>query len=134
MKIESMSVGLLVGLLSVGCSQFGNRRASFGDGGAPERASATVHDDDDDDDDDDDQEIALVDVPTIVSQAALSAVPGLVLTSAEIEDHNGSPIYSLEGEAAGEAWCVEVSPTGEVLETEQEGDDDDDDDDEGEDD
>jgi hypothetical protein len=126
MKIVSMSVGLLIGLLAVGCNQFDSQRESVGDAGSPSPKSAVANDDEDDGDE---RDIPLAEVPAVVSQAALSAVPGLVLTSAEIEEENGTSIYSLEGTAAGEAWCVEVSPTGQVLEIEQEDDEDDDDDD-----
>jgi uncharacterized membrane protein YkoI len=123
MKIECLPVGLLVGLLCVGCSDVGSRRANVGDGGTPSNTHVTA----DDDDDDDEQDIALSEVPAVVKHAAITAVPGLVLRSAEIEEENGASIYSLEGDANGKQWCVEVSPNGDVLDVEQEDDDDDDD-------
>ncbi|HET6202919.1 MAG TPA: PepSY domain-containing protein [Planctomycetota bacterium] len=78
------------------------------------------------DDDGDDQEIALADVPANVKEAAIGAVPGLVLTEAEIEVEDGVTVYSLEGTADGKEYEVEVASDGRVLEVEAEDDEDDD--------
>jgi hypothetical protein len=126
MKIESMFVSLLIGLLGAGCSQPDSQRESVGDAASPSTTSAVVNDEDEDEGEE--RDIALNEVPAVVSQAAIAAVPGLVLTGAEIEEENGASIYCLEGTANGETWEVEVSPSGQVLEIEQDDDDDEEDD------
>jgi uncharacterized membrane protein YkoI len=75
-------------------------------------------DDEGDDDDGEEQEIALSEVPAIVMQAALAAVPGLIVEEAELEIENGATVYDLEGTAQGEEVEVEVSAEGKVLEIE----------------
>ncbi len=80
-------------------------------------------DDDDRDEDGDEHEhdvaVALTDVPQLVLDAAQAALPGVVLTSAEIEQEDGQVVYSLSGTLAGEAVEIEVSATGTVLEIER---------------
>ena len=88
---------------------------------------------------DKDEKLALDAVPQHVKDAALAAVPGLVLSGAEREVEKGVVVYDLEGKAAGVAYEVEVTAEGKVTEVEKEGadddkDDDDDDDKEGADD
>jgi hypothetical protein len=124
MKLTKLpwTLGLTSGLLVLGCSGVQGTRASLSSEshpGGPGRALAN----DDDDDGDDEVDVALSDVPDAVKQAALAAVPGLVLTGAERETENGVIVYSLEGTANGKNYEVEVSAAGQVLETEQ-GDDD----------
>lgn len=75
-------------------------------------------DDDGEDGDDEEQPIALDQVPAHVLQAALKAVPGLIVEQAEMEVEEGVTVYDLEGTAAGEPVEVEVSAEGEVLEIE----------------
>jgi uncharacterized membrane protein YkoI len=86
-------------------------------------------DDEDGDDEGVDEEIPLSEVPDIVKDAAMNAVPGLVLEEAERETEGDTVVYELEGEAAGKEYEIEVSAAGEVLEIELDDDDDDDDDD-----
>ena len=63
--------------------------------------------------------IPLDDVPAAALNAAKDAVPGIELTSAKIETERGQTIYELEGSVGDATWEVEVTPTGEVLEVEE---------------
>ena len=74
--------------------------------------------------------VALDAVPQIVKDAALAAVPGLVLEEAESEVEEGLLVYELEGKVGRVEYEVEVTADGKVLEVEKDDDDDDDDDDE----
>ncbi len=76
-----------------------------------------------------DEAVAIADLPDAVRAAAARAVPGIVLEEAEREFENGRWIYSVEGEAGGTEWDLEITPAGKVLEVEQDDDDDDDEDD-----
>lgn len=105
--------------MTLGCQQFDSKPAV-----AVDHADAVRIEDDDDDGQD--QEIPLSEVPDVVREAALAAVPGLVLDEAEKEVEDGALLYSLEGTADGQRYCVEVTPTGKVLEVEPEDGDDDD--------
>jgi uncharacterized membrane protein YkoI len=84
-------------------------------------------DDDDGDDgedgDDDEQSIPLDQVPALVLQAALKAVPGLIVEEAELEVEDEVTVYGLAGTAGGKEVEVEVSAEGQVLEVEWEEDD-----------
>jgi len=91
--------------------------------------AAMVDDDDDEggeDGDDDGEEheedIALDDIPAAVMEAALARLPGLVVDEAEIEHTSAGPIYDLEGTIDGVAWEIEITPSGEVIEVEQDDD------------
>jgi hypothetical protein len=84
--------------------------------------------DDEDGEGDQDELVELADVPKLVKEAALAAVPGLVLERAERETEHGTTLYSLEGTVGGEAVEVEVGTDGKVLEIER-GDDEDEDED-----
>ncbi|TDJ48230.1 MAG: hypothetical protein E2O48_02545 [Gemmatimonadetes bacterium] len=68
---------------------------------------------------DDETPIPLDDVPAAAINAAKNAVPGIVLTSAEIETERDQTVYELEGTVGEATWEVEVTPTGEVLEIEE---------------
>jgi len=68
-------------------------------------------------------EIPLDEVPDAVVRAAMEAVPGIELVSAEIEEENGETLYELEGMLDGERYEIEITPEGEVIEIET-GDDD----------
>ncbi len=68
--------------------------------------------------DDDEVPVDLADVPPAVMVAALSAKPGINITSAELEMEDGEQVYELEGSVAGEMFEIEVSTTGELLEVE----------------
>lgn len=81
-------------------------------------------DGDGDDDDESEEEIPLSDVPDHVKDAAIKAVPGLVLEEAEREIEGDRLVYELEGEADGREYEVEVSAAGVVLEIELDEDDD----------
>ncbi|MFG0330081.1 MAG: PepSY domain-containing protein [Phycisphaerales bacterium] len=80
----------------------------------------------DDDDDEDEIEIPLDEVPDHVKDAAIAAVPGIVLEEAEMETEDGVVVYDLEGEVDGVEYEVEVAEDGTVLEVEEDDDDDDD--------
>jgi uncharacterized membrane protein YkoI len=90
------------------------------DGDDPHGDDDGDDDDGDDDGDDDEQSIALDQVPALVLQAALKAVPGLIVEEAELEVEDGVTVYGLEGTAAGKEVEVEVSAEGQVLEVEWE--------------
>lgn len=104
--------------ITLGCQQFDSGPAVSVDPSGAARL-------DDDDDDGQEEDVPLSEVPEVVRRAALAAVPGLVLDEAEKEVEDGALVYSLEGEANGQRYCVEVSPTGKVLEVEHEDGDDD---------
>jgi uncharacterized membrane protein YkoI len=91
-----------------------------GAAGAP--LVAVPEDDEDDDDEDEDEfeeDVALDDLPQLVRDAVLAAVPGLQLTSAEIEIEAGKTAYCVHGTLDGESMEVEVAPDGTVLEIER---------------
>jgi hypothetical protein len=69
--------------------------------------------------DDEEQAIALDQVPDVVLAAARAALPGVVLTSAELEKEHGQFLYSLSGMLGDEAVEIEVAPDGRVLEIER---------------
>jgi hypothetical protein len=69
-----------------------------------------------------DEKISLDAVPRHVKDAALAAVPGLVLERAEREVEKGVVIYDLEGKASGVRYEVEVTAAGKVTEIEKEDD------------
>ena len=75
--------------------------------------------------DGDDENIALDQVPAAVRAAALNALPGFVITSAERETENGVVIYSLTGTVNGVSTEIEVSADGSSAHVEDDGDDDD---------
>jgi uncharacterized membrane protein YkoI len=90
-------------------------------------ARDVVGDDDDDEDGDDENEVAVAldQVPEAVKKAALAAVPGFVLVSAEKETEEGELRYCLEGTANGESVEVEVNAAdSKVVEIERGEDDD----------
>lgn len=88
-------------LLAAGCSGGGNASA----GQRPLNAAGQGKPDQD-------ETIALDAVPQNVRDAALAAVPGLVLTGAERELEKGVLVYDLAGTAAGVAYEVEVTAEG----------------------
>lgn len=115
---------LACGLLVAACSGGAGVNQSIG---SVETASSQVAavDDEDGDDDENEVRVELSAVPDAVKNAALAALPGLVLTGAERETENGQVVYGLEGTVDGEPWEVEVAADGTVMEIESEGDDDD---------
>ncbi len=64
--------------------------------------------------------VPLDEVPAEVKQAALDAVPGLVLERASSEVEDGVVVYELEGTAGGKRVEVELAADGKVLEIETE--------------
>jgi len=74
--------------------------------------------------DKDAKEIPLSQVPTEAVEAAQSAVEGITLTEAEMEEEEGITVYELEGMANGIEYEIEVTADGKVLEVEQEDEDD----------
>jgi uncharacterized membrane protein YkoI len=127
MRTKAWMLGVLGGLLVVGCTRTREIRDDSKQRGDLSLTHA-VADDDDDGEEDGDVNLALSDVPDSVKQAALAAVPGLVLTFAERETEDGGVVYSLAGTANGKSYEVEVNEAGQVVEIE-EGDDEDDEDD-----
>ena len=75
-----------------------------------------------DEGDDEDQVVALDQVPAVVLAAARAAVPGVVLTSAELEKEDGQFLYSLSGHLGDDRIEIEVATDGRVLEIERGGD------------
>lgn len=118
---KTWMLGVVSGCLAAACSgtdHIGTKNASVS---AADRslAQAQVDDEDDGDDDgDDEQDVALADVPGAVKDAAIAAVPGLVLTGAEKETERGVVVYSLEGKVGSESYEVEVGADGKVREIE----------------
>ncbi len=88
-------------------------------------AATTVALRDDDDDDDGEVEIPLAEVPAHVRDAALAAMPGIVLEEAERELEAGIVVYDIEGELNGVEYEIEVDENGTVLEIETDDEDDD---------
>ncbi len=66
------------------------------------------------------KEIPLSQVPKEAVAAAQSAVEGITLTEAEVEEEKGQTVYELEGMANGIEYEIEVTADGKVLEVEQE--------------
>lgn len=71
---------------------------------------------------DKDEAIALSKVPEPALEAAKAAVPGIVLTEAEVEEENGQAVYEMTGMAEGKKYEIEVTAEGKVLEVEQDDD------------
>ena len=131
MKVSRLGLasGVALGLLATSCGSVqdvqSGARASEGDASA--HATATTTDDDEVGEEENEVEVALAQVPEAVKQAALAAVPGLVLKSAEKETEEGSLRYCLEGTANGETVEVEVNAAdAKVVEIERGEDDEDD--------
>ena len=141
MKITLPLLAMTAALFAVGCTglhddEDTSKLVVDSDGVAHPAGRKSEHEED--------QPIPLADVPEVVKQAALAAVPGLVLEEATVEEEDGELVYDLEGKVGGKEYELEVSATGKVNEIEEEGadeddgssidEDDDDDDHEGDDD
>lgn len=125
MKNGFWMLGLCASLFAIGCSDLGDKHFARASDGKP----SALAEDDDGDDDGDDEDIALDLVPASVKQAAVAAVPGLVLQEAEKEIDGGITVYCLEGRVGSDEYEVEVSADGKVREIDKhDGDDKDDDD------
>jgi uncharacterized membrane protein YkoI len=72
------------------------------------------------------KEIPLNEVPDVVLKAAQKAVPGIVLTEAEVEKTPKGVVYEIEGTLDGKEYEIELSSDGKVLEIEEEENDDED--------
>ena len=112
MKNSLLIHGALIGLIALSCQNVQDDD--------PARASTTS--------DEGEQELALSAVPQAVKDAALAAVPGLVIAEAETEQENGVTIYCIEGTAGGKEYEIEISADGQVLDIETEDDEDEEDD------
>ena len=121
--------GWLIGLLLVGCGETGTH-ANVAD--AHRAKPGASREAEEDREQGKDEDVALADVPAPVKQAALDALPGLVLTKAEKEVEDGVTFFTLTGTVNGKRHEVEVTTDGKVRKIDSQGDDDDDDDDEGE--
>ena len=120
-----LKMALVTTLAAAGCEGHSNATT------APLTAAATAHSSE--------EKVPLDAVPKPVVDAALAAVPGLVIEQVERELEKGVLVYDLEGKAGGVRFEVEVTAEGKVLEVERGEDDDDkdgedDDDKDGEDD
>ena len=72
------------------------------------------------------KEIPLNEVPDVVLKVAQKAVPGIVLTEAEVEKTPKGVVYEIEGTLDGKEYEIELSSDGKVLEIEEEENDDED--------
>ena len=111
--------GALLPLLTVACAS--GQGTDPGASGDPAEANTALVADDDEDGEEQESEqvVSLASVPAAAKQAALDAVPGLVLHEAEEERHRGEIAWCLHGTADGVFTEVEVTASGEVLEIEQ---------------
>jgi hypothetical protein len=116
--------GVVLGCLVASCSSSQDRSVK-----AEHRPGHAVVEDDDEGDDENEVAVALDQVPEAIKQAALAAVPGLVLKSAEKETEEGTLMYCLEGTAGGEAVEVEVRASDSSVVEIERGEDDDGEDD-----
>jgi hypothetical protein len=89
------------------------------DDDADDEDDADDGDEDEDEDDDQEVEIALSEVPHVVMEAAMHALPGIVLVSAERELEQGEIVYCLHGTQHGDDVEIELSAAGDVLEIER---------------
>jgi hypothetical protein len=106
---------LVTTLAAAGCE--GHSNATTG----PLAAAATAHAAE--------EKVAPDAVPKAVIDAAVAAVPGLVIEEVTRELEKGIVVYEVEGKAGGVQVEVEITAEGKVLEVERDGGDDDDDDD-----
>lgn len=91
-----------------------------GPGGAPVAAEPDDGDGDEDGDDDEFEEsVPLAELPQVVLDAVEAAVPGLDLTSAELEMEAGKTAYCIHGTLDDQPLEVEVAPDGTLLEIER---------------
>jgi uncharacterized membrane protein YkoI len=65
-------------------------------------------------------QILLSDVPPQVLAAARTALPGIELSSPELEEENGDLVFELGGILDGKEYEIEISPDGQVLDVEEE--------------
>ena len=118
----SWLTGVVLGCMVASCSSAHDRSVK-----ANQKPAQAMTEDDDEDGDDNEVAVALDQVPEAIKKAALAAVPGLVLKSAEKETEEGSLHYCLEGTAGGEAVEVEVRASDATVVEIERGEDEDDD-------
>ena len=77
------------------------------------------------DEDDDGEDVKLTDVPKETLDAALKAVPGIVLTEAEKKTIGSGVLYELNGKVGDKEYEVTVSADGKTISAQLDDDDDD---------
>ncbi|GEM_PF-5035522 len=65
-------------------------------------------------------DISIDDVPTNIMDAAMTAVPGLTVESAEIETEDSQKVYEIEGVIGDEEVEIDIAEDGTILEIERE--------------
>ena len=108
MKRTLIPLGPLLGLICAGCSDVGAAEGTDADDAQESGPAATLLQEY--------GEIPLDRVPQAAKDAALAAVAGLVLETAELE---GEGVFCLHGTADGEFYEVEVTADGDVGEIER---------------
>jgi len=76
--------------------------------------------------DEKEKEIPISEVPEIVMEAALKALPGVEFKEADVEETKDGLVYELDGILDGKEFEINVSADGTVLNMEEEEKDDDD--------
>jgi outer membrane lipoprotein-sorting protein len=69
------------------------------------------------------KDIPVSQVPKAAMEAAQNAAKGVNLTEASVEEEKGQTVYTLEGNAEGKEYNIEVTADGKVLEVKQEAED-----------
>jgi len=64
------------------------------------------------------QRLQVAEVPPVAVAAAEAAVEGLQIVSAQTEAERGETLYELGGTAGGQAFEIEVTADGRVIEVE----------------
>jgi len=105
--MKTLGISLTFPLLLVFAAGCGDSTAA-GEGSAP----AAEEEAEEEDDDDEDTVIPIEDVPQAAVDAALAAVPGLVIEEAEDE---GDGVFELSGSADGVPFEVDVDSEGNVI-------------------
>lgn len=94
-----------------------------------EHAGSHAAQDDEDEGDEAEEVVTLDQIPQVVKDAAIAAVPGLVIEEAERESDGAGLHYCVHGRVDGKFTEVEVAPDGKVLGVEADDDGGDEDDD-----
>jgi len=120
MKLELGLVGVSIGMLCFGCSHAGSSaHARLASGEHQEAAGEEDEEFEEEEEEEEaelmhETEVALDAIPAVVKQAALGAVPGLVITEAVKGQLNGATLYIIEGKVDGGERAVVVTPEGTV--------------------
>lgn len=67
-------------------------------------------------------DIPLADMPQAIMNAAMVAVPGIVVSEAEIKSTEAGDVYELDGEAEGKEYEIQIARDGTVLSVEMDDD------------